>query len=86
MMSMLLWWGVNAYVGCSRSSRSVSVGAVGLIERGKKECGRRFKVLWELFIKDHARHGQSFVRSRTGLFVSEVFSEQAGGQFDFFFG
>lgn len=37
MMSMLLWWGGNACVGCSSSSRSVSDGAVGLIERGEKE-------------------------------------------------
>lgn len=30
-------WGVDAYVGCSRSSRSVSDGAVEAIERGEKE-------------------------------------------------
>lgn len=29
-------WGGNAYVGCSSRSRSVSAGAVGLIERGRK--------------------------------------------------
>lgn len=51
-MSMLLWWGVDAYVGCSSRSRSVSVGAVEVIERGEKKCERRFKVLWEFSSKD----------------------------------
>lgn len=37
MVSMLLWWGVDAYVGCSNRSRSVSVGAVEVIEKEGKE-------------------------------------------------
>lgn len=51
MMSMLLWWGLDAYVGCSRSA-----GADGLIEKEGEEVERSadggLKVLWEFFIKD----------------------------------
>lgn len=58
MMSMLLWWGGNAYVGCSMSSRSVSAGAVGFKRKGgKRSADGGLKYCGNVHQR-HARHGQ----------------------------